>query len=107
MENVLTDANFNAEVLQSPVPIIVDFWAPWCGPCRVMSPIVDEIAGEIDPGSLKLGKLNVDDNPVTAQAYGIMSIPTFLVFKGGQVVEQMVGSMDKAAFKERLMKHVA
>ena len=106
MENTFTDANFEAEVLKSPAPVLVDFWAPWCGPCRTMSPMVEELAEEIDSATLKIGKCNVDENGEAAQTYGIMSIPTFLVFKGGQVVEQMSGSMEKQTLKERVMKHV-
>ena len=106
MEYTITDANFEAEVLKSPVPVLVDFWAPWCGPCRTMSPIVEELAGEIYSAKLKIGTCNVDENGEAAQTYGIMSVPTFLVFKGGQVVEQISGSMEKEALKERVMKHV-
>jgi thioredoxin 1 len=107
MEHTFTDANFEAEVLQSPTPVAVDFWAEWCGPCRVMGPIVEEISGEIDPGKLKIGKLNVDQNGETSMKYGILSIPTILIFKGGQVAEQIVGSMSKEALKDRLVKHLA
>ncbi|MFH1077938.1 MAG: thioredoxin [Patescibacteria group bacterium] len=106
MEHIFTDANFEEEVLKSPTTVLVDFWAPWCGPCRMIAPIVEALADEIDPASLKIGKCNVDENGQSAQAYGIMSIPTFLVFKGGQVVEQVAGSMEKEALKERVMKHV-
>lgn len=105
MEIIFTDSNFNDEVLKSQTPVLVDFWAPWCGPCRMMAPIVEELAGELD-GQIKIGKLNVDEGSVTAQNYGIMSIPTFLVFKGGQVVEQIVGGMTKDALKEKVLKHV-
>lgn len=107
MEHTFTDANFQTDVLQSATPVVVDFWAEWCGPCRMMSPILEELAGEIDPSRLKIGKMNVDQNSVTPGQYGIMSIPTFLVFKNGGVVEQMVGSMSKEQFKDKLMKHVA
>ncbi len=105
MEITFTDSNFNDEVLKSQTPVLVDFWAPWCGPCRMMAPIVEELAGELD-GQIKIGKLNVDENGVTAQNYGIMSIPTFLVFKGGQVVEQIVGGMTKDALKDKVSKHI-
>lgn len=106
MPTVFTDANFAAEVLKSPAPVLVDFWAPWCGPCRTMSPIVEELAEEIDASTLKIGACNVDENGGLAEQFGIMSVPTFLVFKGGQVVEQMSGTMEKEVLKERVMKHV-
>ncbi len=105
MEITFTDLNFNDEVLKSQTPVLVDFWAPWCGPCRMMAPIVEELAGELE-GQIKIGKLNVDEGSVTAQSYGIMSVPTFLVFKGGQVVEQIVGGMTKDALKEKIEKHI-
>lgn len=106
MEHIFTDADFENEVLKSPVPVLVDFWAPWCGPCRSMAPIVEELANEIDESTLKIGTCDVDANGQSAQTYGIMSVPTFLVFKNGQVVEQIAGSMEKDALKERVMKHV-
>jgi thioredoxin 1 len=106
MEHIFTDADFENEVLKSSVPVLVDFWAPWCGPCRSMAPIVEELANEIDEATLKIGKCDVDVNGQSAQTYGIMSVPTFLVFKNGQVVEQIAGSMEKDALKERVMKHV-
>lgn len=106
MEHIFTDANFDAEVVKSAVPVLVDFWAPWCGPCRSMGPIIEEIANETDEAKLKVGKMNVDEQGATAQAHNIMTIPTFLVFKGGKVVDQIVGSMEKAALVERVMKHV-
>ncbi|OGL74494.1 thioredoxin [Candidatus Uhrbacteria bacterium RIFCSPHIGHO2_12_FULL_60_25] len=106
MEKIFTDANFQADVLASHAPVLVDFWAAWCGPCRVMSPIVEELAGELD-GKVTVGKMNVDENPVTPGGYGIMSIPTFLLFKGGQVVEQMVGSMTKETMREKILKHLS
>ncbi len=104
MEKVLTDANFEAEVLKADKPVLVDFWAPWCGPCRMMAPVIDELAQELD-GRVIVGKMNVDENNQYAQQYGIMSIPTFLVFKGGAVVEQLVGVMDKGEMKTRVEKH--
>ena len=106
MEHTFTSANFSSEVLQSSVPVLVDFWAPWCGPCKMMSPIVEQLAQEIDGMKLKVGKCNVDEEQATAGQFGIMSIPTFLVFKGGKVIEQMVGSMSKDQMKEKLMKHI-
>jgi len=105
-EIILTDANFEAEVLKSDVPVFVDFWAPWCGPCQMMGPVVEQIAEEL-AGKAKVGKLNVDENGVTAGHYKVMSIPTFLVFKGGEVVDQMIGGVPKEKLKEMLEKHVS
>jgi thioredoxin 1 len=94
MELQFTDGNFEAEVLKSDKPVLVDFWAPWCGPCQMMGPIVDEVAKEL-AGSAKVGKLNVDENPQVAGKFGIMSIPTLLIFKNGAVVKELVGVQAK------------
>ena len=96
---VITDAEFDSTVLQSDKPVILDFWAEWCQPCKMLSPTVEEIAGEYED-TIKVGKLNVDDNPNTATKYGIRGIPTLLFFKGGQVVQQMVGVKSKAEIKK-------
>lgn len=104
-EMQFTDQNFEQEVLASSVPTLVDFWAPWCGPCRMQGPIIDELAAEMSDGSVKIGKLNTDENPLTPQKYGIMSIPTLLIFKGGVVVEQFVGVQDKQVLKAKLEQH--
>jgi thioredoxin 1 len=95
-----TDANFETEVLQSETPVLVDFWAPWCGPCQILGPIVEELATE-EPG-VKVGKLNVDENPGIASKYGIMSIPTIKIFKGGSMVKETVGVVSKEDLKEML-----
>ena len=103
MEMVFTDQNFDQEVTKSEKPVLVDFWAPWCGPCQMMGPIVEELAKEIGDKA-KVGKLNVDENPVTAQNFAVMSIPTVMIFKGGKMVKQLVGVQSKDALKEELEK---
>jgi len=97
----VTDATFEQEVLKAPRPVLVDFWAPWCGPCRMVAPIVEELAEEYD-GKVNFVKLNTDDNPVTASRYGIRSIPTLLVFRGGQPVGQIIGFRPKSDLRRRL-----
>jgi thioredoxin 1 len=97
----VSDSNFEQEVLKAAKPVLVDFWAPWCGPCRMVAPIVEELAQEYD-GKVDFVKLNTDDNPNTAVKYGIRSIPTLLVFKGGEPVGQIVGFRPKSDLKQRL-----
>lgn len=106
LEHQFTDADFQAEVLQSGVPVLVDFWAPWCGPCQMMSPIVDELAKEFAGKNVKIGKLNVDENQITSGKYKVMSIPTFLLFKGGQIADQMIGGVTKEKLKEMINKFI-
>ena len=97
-EVALTDTNFQKEVLDSQIPVLVDFWAEWCGPCRMVAPIVEKIAKDYS-GKLKVGKLNVDDNPETPQKYGIQGIPTIILFKGGKVSKQIVGFQPEEKLK--------
>ncbi|MFQ5878807.1 MAG: thioredoxin [Dehalococcoidia bacterium] len=99
----VTDANFEQEVLQAGTPVLVDFWAPWCGPCRMVAPIVEELAEEYD-GKVKFAKVNTDDSVNTAIRYGIRSIPTLLVFKSGEVVGQIIGFRPKSDLKKNLDK---
>jgi thioredoxin 1 len=100
-----SEQNFEQDVLQSPQPVLVDFWAAWCGPCRMMTPTVDALAAEY-AGRAKVGKVNVDENQMIASRYGIRSIPTLLVFKAGQIQDQMVGAAPKDAVKRLLEKHL-
>ncbi len=99
----VTDANFDAEVLKSDQPVLVDFWATWCGPCRAIAPIVEELALAYK-GRAVVGKLDVDSNPATPQRYGVRGIPTLLVFKGGQVSDQIVGYVGKDVIEKALAK---
>ena len=101
MAKAITDAEFEAEVLKSDVPVLVDFWAPWCGPCKSMLPIVEELAGEYE-GKVKVVKVNVDENSESPGKYQVMSIPTFIIFKKGEAVKTFVGAKSKADFKKEL-----
>ena len=100
------DAEFQVSVLDSEVPVLVDFWAEWCGPCKMIAPVVDELAKEFD-GKIKFTKLNVDFNPQTSAKYGVRSIPTLLIFKGGAPVDQVVGAVPKSVLQQRLEKALA
>ncbi len=101
MEVQLSDATFEKEVISSPRPVLVDFWAPWCGPCRMLAPIVQELAKEYE-GKVTVAKLNTDDNPDVAARFNISAIPTMLFFKGGQVADQLVGVHSKGEIKQKL-----
>ncbi|MFI5253024.1 MAG: thioredoxin [Bacteroidota bacterium] len=103
---VVTDNNFESEVVNSPTPVLVDFWAIWCGPCKMIAPIVEELAEEMD-GKLKVAKVDVDANPKISMQYGIRSIPTLLIFNGGKVVEQIVGAVPKRFLVEKLSAHIS
>ncbi|MCA9000521.1 MAG: thioredoxin [Planctomycetes bacterium] len=101
----VTDDNFNAEVLQSPIPVLVDFWAPWCGPCKAMGPYIDKLAEEY-AGKLKVVKLNTQDNAEVPSQYGITAIPTLVILKGGEVATQIVGQQPYAALKQAVEPHL-
>ena len=101
----ITDANFAEEVEKSDIPVLLDFWAVWCGPCKMIAPIVEELAGEYQ-GKAKIGKVDVDNNPGIAGKFGIRSIPTLLLFKGGQVVDQIVGAVPKGHIVDKLDSHL-
>ena len=99
------ESNFDAEVLQSDLPVFVDFYADWCGPCKMMSPVIDKLAEEYE-GKIKVGKVNVDENGDLAVKYGIMSIPNMVVFKNGEVADRVVGAIPKPAMKEKFEKNI-
>jgi len=101
----LTDANFDAEVYESDKPVLIDFWAAWCGPCRMVAPVIDALAQEYD-GKAKIAKVNVDENPGISQRFGIRSIPTLMVFKDGQLKETAIGVRPKAALEQLLNQYV-
>ena len=104
-ESTLTTDTFKAAITSASTPVLVDFWAPWCGPCKAIAPILEELAVELD-GQLKITKVNIDENDAIAVEYGIRAIPTMLLFKGGQIAEQIVGMMPKAALKAKVLAHV-
>jgi len=104
-ETILNEANFSKEVLSSDLPVMVDFWAVWCGPCKVLSPIVEELAKEYE-GKYIIGKVNVDENNALAMQYGVMSIPTLKFFKGGKVVGELIGAAPKASVEAEMKKHI-
>jgi thioredoxin 1 len=104
--NPISDDTFQTEVMQSTVPVLIDFWAPWCGPCRAIGPVVEELAGEYT-GKLKVVKMNVDDNPRTPAQFGVRGIPNLIIFKGGQVQDQIVGAVPKAHLVKAIDRVVA
>jgi thioredoxin 1 len=106
MAHQVTDASFAEDALQADLPVLVDFWAPWCGPCRAVGPVVEELAADF-AGRLSVMKMNVDDNPLTAEKYGIRAIPTLIVFRRGEVVDQVTGAVSKASLVEVIEKALA
>lgn len=105
MKGKVTDESFKEEVLESGLPVLVDFWAPWCAPCSIVAPIVEELARDYE-GKLKVCKLNVDEEPNTASQYGIMSIPTLMLFKKGEVLDQIVGAVEKKVLEEKIRQYI-
>jgi thioredoxin 1 len=101
----LTDSNFKKEVIESSLPVLVDFWATWCGPCKMIAPVVEELAKEFDQ-KIKVGKVDVDENPNIAGQFGIMSIPTLMFFKNGKVMEQVVGALSKVDLKNKIIANI-
>lgn len=102
----VSDANFDSEVVGSDVPVLVDFWAPWCGPCRAIAPIVEEISSTYE-GKIKVGKMNVDENQATTMKFGIRSIPTLIMFKGGEAIDQIIGAVPKGEIERVVEKSLA
>ncbi len=105
-DQTFTDANFQKDVLGNDKPVVVDFWAPWCGPCKVVGPTIEELAKDYD-GKVVVGKMNVDENPQAAGQYGIMSIPTVMVFKGGKPVKSLVGAQGKETYKKAIDESIS
>jgi thioredoxin 1 len=101
----LTDANWESEVINSSIPVLVDFWAPWCGPCRIIAPVVEKLAGEF-AGQIKVGKLNTDDNPGVSMRYGIRAIPTIMMFKNGEVVDTRVGVQPEDSLRKMIKNNL-
>lgn len=103
MATKVTDGNFDEEVMKSALPVLVDFWAPWCGPCRAMGPIIDDLATEFE-GQVKICKMNVDENSASPSRFGIRAIPTLILFKNGEVVDQTTGAVSKSSIKDMIAK---